>query len=161
MRSVGWFTKYVILPLAPFIVGMLIRGLYAGQVSMKMVSPGELSFSVAILSLVISTKAAQIQDTILRDALTSLFQLAVIVFLAFFSWAVLVETDIAISLESIWQLAQTSANSAAPVAADSLPDHLASRQELLGRLRWATIVSACVMIPLTVLSVNRYNLHEL
>ena len=161
MQNAAWIVKHIVLPLAPFFIGGLIRIMYSGQPRLEAVSPGELTFSMAVLSLLMSSKTSQLANAHLRETLTSLFQFGVIVFLALFAWSVLVEVDIAYSLNAVLEVAVASEESGAPVNSGDLPKRLAWYNALLGRLRWAALLSFAVVVPMTLYAARKYGLQNL
>lgn len=161
MASVGWFVKHLVLPLSPFIIGALIRTIYAGDISVESLSPGELTFSVAMLSLLMAAKCSQLTNQDLRSALTSLFQLGVIVFLALFAWSIFIEIDIANSMNKVWEAAQSSVQTNKPIQVEDLPERVPQLSDILNRLRWTALAASGLVVPLTVYAVNKYNLQEL
>ena len=74
MRTVSWFGRHLLLPLTPFLIGALVRYLYVGRIALETLSPAELSFSMAMMSLIISTKASQIRQKTVSGAITSLYR---------------------------------------------------------------------------------------
>ena len=62
MKSIAWILKYIILPLSPFFLGALVRGLHEGFFNFIVFSPTELSFSMAMLSLCIAINASRIRE---------------------------------------------------------------------------------------------------
>lgn len=160
MRTTAWILKYVFLPLTPFLVGALVRGLYDGAVTLNLLSPSELSFSMAMMSLVLSIKTAQLDDNHLRDALTSLYQVGVVAFLALFAVAMFLETDASNVLHTLHAAAKSSVATGVKLTQANLPDRVESFGAILDRLRVAVLCLAFIVVPFTVIAVRRYDLDR-
>jgi hypothetical protein len=159
-RSLSWSLRYVLLPLTPFIVGAVVRLLYTGTVSPTALSPSELCFSMAMMSLVVSAKTRQLEDVHLADSLTSMYQIGLILFLSLFSLTMFLETDITATLQTLHKTAQESISTGSVLTAKDIPERLHNYTIILERLRWTAFGLAVVCVPLTLVAVVRYNLDE-
>ncbi len=85
---IGWISKNVILPLAPFLVGALVRWLVQGKVTLTMFDASELAFSMAMLCLLLILSSSKLNDKHLAQSLTNGFSLGIVVFVALFAVAI-------------------------------------------------------------------------
>jgi len=83
MKPVAWLLKNVVLPLAPFLVGALIRFLHSGKISWECLSATELAFSMALMFLILTANTARLTNPALKDSLNNGFYLGVVVFWRF------------------------------------------------------------------------------
>ena len=161
MKTFGWILKHVLLPLSPLILGATARGVQQGDVSFGLISPAELGFSMAMLSLMVSMNASRISNPDLRHALVTTFQLGVIVFLVLFAWSVYVETDITATLHSAFSILENKATSGTTLAVSDVPDSIHKNENILNRLRWIIFILTLIVLPLTIYSNKKYELEEL
>lgn len=161
MKTLAWILKHVLLPLSPLILGATARGVQQGELSFALISPAELGFSMAMLSLMVSMNASRLTNPDLRQALVSTFQLGVIVFLVLFAWSVYVETDITSTLRVAYTLMEEKANTGVVIGKSEIPDTIHKNEEILNRLRWLIFVLAVIVLPLTIYSNKKYELEEL
>ncbi len=79
-----WTIKAILLPLLPFWSGALIRYLCLGEFSWRIFGVGELAISMAVLFLLLSTSAGQINDQQTRASVSTLcYYIAAIFFIIF------------------------------------------------------------------------------
>lgn len=161
MKTFAWIVKFVIFPLTPFFIGAIVRILNSGDINVQVLSPTELAFSMAMLSLFISVNASRISNPTLRDALIRMYQLGVVVFLALFSWAIFLETDMLISLNSALVVIEQKINMGATITVGDLPKRLHHFELIFSRLRWMTIVLSMAVVPLAIYSNKKYDLEDL
>ncbi|MEM9558025.1 MAG: hypothetical protein AAGC60_27455 [Acidobacteriota bacterium] len=160
VATVSWLGKYVVLPLTPFIVGVMVRYLYSGNLEFRALSPAELSFSMAMMSLVMATKASQLENSV-RGAITTLYRVGVVVFIVLFSIAMFLETDISASYKLTWLLVLDQLNNGMPVTGGELPARVEFFGGIVDRLRSLTVTFSCIFVPLTVFTVRKYNMEEI
>jgi uncharacterized membrane protein len=161
MKTVAWLLKNLFLPLTPFFVGALARSLHRGVFEFNSLSPTELSFSMAMLFLVVSLNASRLTNTTLREALTQLYQFGVITFLALFAWAIFIEADIESSLQSSLFAMEVAVQDGVTITAEALPDRIHQYEDILHRLRYTTVILALIVTPLTAFSAKKYDLENL
>lgn len=97
---VAWFSRLVILPLAPFLVGALARIIIRGKIQISVLDPKELAFSMAMLCLLVSLSANKLSDEKLAQRLTSNYSLGLFVFSALFTISVIL-TEIPSTIKEI------------------------------------------------------------
>lgn len=161
MKTFAWILKHVLLPLLPLILGATARGVQQGEVAFSLVSPAELGFSMAMLSLMVSMNASRLTNPDLRQALVNTFQLGVIVFLVLFAWSVYVETDINATLRSAYLLLEQKVSSGGVINANEVPNTIRKNEEIFNRLRWLIVSLTLIVLPLTIYSNIKYELEEL
>ncbi|HXU30105.1 MAG TPA: hypothetical protein VN851_05960 [Thermoanaerobaculia bacterium] len=159
--AASWFGRHLVLPLTPFLVGALVRYLYAGEFNLEALSPAELSFSMAMMSLVISTKASQIPQPNVRGAITSLYRVGVVVFVVLFALSMFLETDISTTYKAAWDGIQSQLAAGKRVSSGDLSPHIALFCKIVDRLRYSTIIFSLLMIPLTIITILKYDMEEL
>jgi hypothetical protein len=82
------------LPLTPFITGAIIRGVGGVQGYQSVFDVAELSFSMAMLCLLVVASAGRISDPHLRESLVGLWIFVGVVFLALFVLSTFVKVQI-------------------------------------------------------------------
>jgi hypothetical protein len=160
LKTLTWILKYVVFPLLPFFFGAATRCLYLGNFQFASLSPAELAFSMALLTLIISVSTSRLDNKDLRDALTQAFQLGAIVYIALFSWAIFLETDLGATRAHFVTVVQQQLAANTPFLAQGLPAPNASFEAILSRLRWITVCLSAVMIPLAVFTTCKYDLEK-
>lgn len=161
MKTVVWIAKNVLLPLTPFFVGALIRTLHTGRVTLESFNPAELSFSMAMMSLVVSMSASKLTNPDLKDSITYMYQIALIIFLALFACAVFLQTDIEVSVEGVWRLAESKLQSTGNLTSADIPKQINQFKEILDRFRVAIIIMSVIVLPVTIISNKKYGLEDL
>lgn len=161
MRTVSWFGRHLLLPLTPFLIGALVRYLYVGRIAVETLSPAELSFSMAMMSLIISTKASQIRQKTVSGAITSLYRVGVVVFVVLFALAMFLETDIAAAYEAAWQQVVDSVANGVTITGTELPARVQQFSDIVSRLRNVTITFSLLILPLTIIAIVKYDMEEL
>lgn len=161
MRTVAWIIKHILLPLTPFVIGAVVRSVYGGDFHIDTLSAAELSFSMAMMALIVSTKTAQIKDRHLSEALTSLYQIILIVYLALFAVTMFLETDVNTLLETLFLTAQNQLANGQQLVEKDLPERIVIFQDILVRLRILAISLSVFVIPLTIYAIRKYELEEL
>lgn len=161
MKTLTWILKFIVFPLLPFFFGAGVRILQRGAFEFNVLSPAELAFSMAMLTLIISVSTSRIQNATLRDALTQSFQLGAVVYLALFAWAIFLETDMQSSWKGTLAILEAKVRSNTPVGLQDFSSHTQAFLPILERLRWITITLSCVVIPLAVYTNKKYDLENL
>jgi hypothetical protein len=161
MKTLAWILKHVLLPLSPLIIGATARGVQQGALSFDLISPAELGFSMAMLNLMMSMNASRLTNPDLRQALVSIFQLGVIIFLVLFAWSVYVEADINSRLKAVYTLMEGRLATGGAIGKDQITDTIRKNDEILDRLRLLTLCLAVVVLPLTIFSNKKYELEKL
>jgi hypothetical protein len=161
MKTFLWLLKYVLLPLTPLIAGFFIRTVHLGTLSFSSLSPVELCFSMAMISFVISSNAAKLNDAIKRDALTHAFQMGVLIFVIVFALSLYLEIDILFSLKKMMADIQESLKQEQIITKECLPPRIGEFESQMAIFRIAAIVLSFVVIPIAIYSNNKYNLEDL
>ena len=164
MRALSWLTKRVLLPLTPFLVGALIRWVYVGRVQWSTFDVGELSFSMAMLSLLMLVSVGKLDDRTLSDLLCSLYTFLLVVFVAMFGCTTLFKTQLdshftslVIQLRQSLQVGQSVPNSVVTLLSDPRDQEL---NVMLSRIFvFVVVLSVCVIIT-TVVFKQRYRLED-
>jgi surface polysaccharide O-acyltransferase-like enzyme len=160
-NMIGWISRNLLLPLSPFVVGALIRTLQNGSLSLDVLDPGELSFSMAIMLCMVSISAGRLNNEQLRDSLTNMYLVGVIVFLVLFTLSIFLQSDIEKCLKEILSVASASARDSIPVSTSSIPPRIIYFSDFLSRIRIATIGLSLFIAPITIWSATKYNLEDL
>ena len=84
-ETVSWSLQNILLALLPFLLGALFRILYKGEVEFSSFDASELSFSLAILFILILQSVNNLSDDNLKRSLSVLLQLGIFFALAFFA----------------------------------------------------------------------------
>jgi hypothetical protein len=161
MKTTVWIAKNVLLPLSPFFVGALIRVLHTGRLTLDSMNPAELSFSMAMMSLVVSMTASKLTDQHLKDSITYMYQIALIIFLALFACAVFLQTDIEVSIEGVWRTAATKIHDGTNLTSADLPEQISKYKDILDRFRITILVLSLIAVPVTIISNKKYGLEDL
>jgi len=161
MKTLTWILKFVLFPLLPFFFGASVRCLHAGSFKFDSLSPAELGFSMALLTLVISVSTSRIENPELRDALTQLFQLGAIIYISLFSWSIFLETDIHGNQTAILHVIQEKVDNQKPIIATDFSRYSKTNELILARLRWITVCLSVVIIPLAIYTNKKYDLEKL
>lgn len=75
----GWIAKNVLLPLTPFFIVAIFRFIFQGW-NMAILEPGLLSFSMAMLCLMITKSANKLIDPDEKDIVYNYFTVFMILF---------------------------------------------------------------------------------
>lgn len=161
MKTLSWLSKYLILPLTPFFIGVLFRYLHQGSFRFASLNPGELNFSMAMLCFIVSVNASRIANDTLKTSVENSFRLGMYLFLALFALAIFLDIDIRNSLSGISYAFETALKSKAIVSSNSLLLRLREFEDILSRLRWVTIVWATLTIIFACICKKRYKLGDL
>ncbi len=84
----GWLTKYLGIPIIPFLVGALIRCVEYQGIKWESLDPIELSFSFALYCLLIYVSARSLERTNSRNLIEGLFLLGSVIFISLFGISV-------------------------------------------------------------------------
>ncbi len=132
---IGWISKSIILPLAPFLIGALIRGLIRRVFNETIFDPSELSFSMGMLCLLVSLSANTLNDKSLASSLASNFSVGIFVFASLFTLAIVFE-----------ELTST-------------PDGKAFA-DIVNSIRWITLIVSSFTIIVAILSKHKFKLES-
>lgn len=160
MKTISWLFKNVILPLAPFTIGAVIRLLHAGTVQWSCFSATELAFSIAMMFLILSGSTGKLTDPALKEALSSGCYLGVFVFLSLFATALFLEVDLANSLRTFLETGRLSTQSGQSILGSDLPANFDRFEAMLSRIRWTTMGLALASLFLAVLLGRKYDLMD-
>lgn len=133
---IGWISKSIILPLAPFLIGALIRGLLRKAFNEGIFDPSELSFSMGMLCLLVSISASTLNDKSLASSLASNFSVGIFVFASLFTLAIVFEEL-------------------------SLMPNGKEFSEVVNRIRWITFFVSFFTIIVAIVSKHKYKLESL
>jgi hypothetical protein len=160
MKTFAWLLKNVVLPLAPFLVGALVRFLHSGQFSWQCLSATELAFSMAMMFLILTASTSRLQNHTLKEALNSGFDLGVVVFLALFAIALFLEVDALGSLQDFLATATARINNSRPLLLTDLPERITREHGILERIRFTTLILSGISISLAVWVGKQYELMD-
>jgi len=123
-KFVAWAAKNLLLPLTPFITGAIIRGVSGVQGYQSVFDVGELSFSMAMLCLLVVVSAGRVQDQNLRESLVGLWIFAGVIFLALFVVSTFVKVQIDTGTADLLQSLQAalSHNPSSNIAQTTSPE---------------------------------------
>ena len=159
---IGWCTKYVLLPLTPFLVGALLRYFYQGSFSLSIFDPLELSFSMAILSLLIAINASKLRDKDLADSLSYLYFIAMFFFLIVFVCASLFNIQINdLIMSSMEDLKNNPQQS--DIISSNISQNLQQIEKFDSRIsaiRIFTIIFSCIVIPSAIICKIKFKLER-
>jgi hypothetical protein len=93
-ETLGWTAKNILVALIPFGIGALIRALSGAQGRRDIFDAGDLCFSMAMLSMLVISSASRLTDKGLRDGITSLFVMSVILFVVLFAFTSFAKTQL-------------------------------------------------------------------
>ena len=159
-QDVSWGLKNVLLPLSPFLIGAILRWLYEGAFSLSILDSVSLSFSMAILCILLLKSASQLEDKDLNDSLTSVLGVGIIFYLALFATAIFIQIHIEHqTIESLKSISALIANS----QVEGLESSIYNREQdifiaIQKRMSVFIIILTVITIPLTLVSRRRYNL---
>lgn len=162
--TIAWIAKNLILPLLPAITGALIRYAHSGHFNEDTFEIGELSFSMAMLFVIVMNSASRLNDKGLREALTVLFTIGLVIFLVLFVCTTLLKTQVDSTMrDNIAQINKLLSNSqieSTTVARILNDQHLANTFQMLARIRFFAMWSAATALPLTVIIKLKYKLED-
>ncbi|MFH1420624.1 MAG: hypothetical protein ABIG30_01520 [Candidatus Aenigmatarchaeota archaeon] len=161
MKTLAWTLKFIVFPLLPFLSGTFMRCLYAGSFEVASLSPAELAFSMALLMMVISVNTSRIENSTLRNAITPLFQLGLILYLILFSCVLFLQIDLNATQTTILHTVQEKVTNGLPVLPADFLNQNAKHELILGRLRWFTVIISIIVIPLAIYTNKKYDLEKL
>lgn len=161
---IAWIAKNLVLPLLPAFTGALIRYTHSGQFNEETFEIGELSFSMAMLFVIVMVSASRLNDKGLREGLNVLFTIGLVFFLAVFVCTTLLKIQVDAAMrENVEQIKKLSLHSPLdPSALGHILDdhHLANTFKMQGRIRLFAIWTAIAAIPITILIKLKYKLEE-
>jgi len=164
MNVLGWVLRKVLLPLLPFLLGASIRIIHLGKVSVEVFDGAELSFSMAMLSVLILENVNRLNDESLRDFLSSGFQVFATLFLALFAIQIYIEAEIASALSMGFENLRSYIHSGTEIPISGLQfikdPVVAYSSAKIQRLWCWTIASTLMVIPLSVVVKIRYKLEN-
>lgn len=117
---VGWIAKYLLLPLAPFLVGLAIRWVWAGALSWRCFDPAELSFSLAMLCLFGVASARRLDDAQSRELAFAVFVVGVAIFVSMFAFSIVELSRLESGRQFALQQAVTLLEAATPASSDAI-----------------------------------------
>lgn len=159
---IGWFAKYVIFPLIPFIIGFLIRLAYAkGSFSMDLLNPPELSFSISIISLFLIMSASRIDNKQLRDAISYIFFGSLVIAIVMFAITLFLQIDINYCLNAIYIKTQSYCSTGTPLLITENSDRITFFNDVLKFFRWIILILTCIVIPSSIICKYKYDLEDL
>lgn len=160
VNTVAWILKNVFLPLTPLFIGAVARTIHSGSLRLDSISPTELCFSMAMLSMILTVNASKLTNLVLMKNVTILFQMGVFTSLAFFAWSVLIEVEIQDVLEQIYLAVNQEQANMVQVDND-LFSGLKKHKIMYSRLRMWSIGLALLLIPASLFTSRKYNLEDL
>ena len=163
-QTIGWVSRNVLLPLLPFIVGACIRSVHLGQLSLEIVDPAELSFSMAMVCILANRGAGKLTDKPLSDTLTSLYFVCIVLFLALFTYAAVVRLQLESSMNKeimtlsdlLKQIIASGTTQGKQVPSSAIADSFV----LINRVQTFAVVTSAVVLPLTVFFKYFYELED-
>ncbi len=161
MKTIAWILKHILLPLTPFILGAVARGIQQGYLGLSALGTSELGFSMAILCLVVSMNASRITNPDLKASIVGMYQLGLIIFLVLFAWAVYLEVEMNTSLKITYGVIEAKLLKQSTVTIADLSTTFHKNTNILGRLRLLVVIFSIIMIPLTILTNKKYDLEDL
>ena len=81
-KMYAWIIKNLIFPLLPIIIVAIFRSIFQQDWNFEVIEPGLLSFSMAMICLMISNNATNLRDTDQKDTVYYTFVILMILFLA-------------------------------------------------------------------------------
>jgi hypothetical protein len=86
-----WFLKRIFLPLLPVIIGYFLRLLYLERGGIDLIDGIELSFSMAMLSILVLESSFNITDKNDREFINVIIWIQIVIFLGLFASQTLIE----------------------------------------------------------------------
>lgn len=161
MKTLSWTLKFIVFPLLPFFFGTGARWIQRGYFSAEAINAAELAFSMALLTLIVSVKTSRLPEASLRDALTQMFHLAVLLFVALFSAALFIDTDINAARLAVHRTIEARVANGQAITSSDLVYSYGHYEDILKRLRTITILLSIATIPLVMLANRSYKLEDL
>jgi hypothetical protein len=164
METLGWSLRRIFLPLLPFICGALIRTINSGSLGIQSFNGAELSFSMALLSILVLESLNRQQDNILRNSWGSAFIAAISIFLVLFALQVyesnLCQKHIMQSLNEL----NSMKNMKQPVNVFTLShcdfSAISDSQGKQNMMWWITVVFSLFIGPMTIAIKAKYKLDD-
>lgn len=163
-KIISWASKRVLLPLGPFFVGASIRYVHDGTVNRSLFDPTELSFSMAMLCLLVSFSINKLDDKDLADSLNGLYGVALLFFFAMFAASSFIKIRLEYHVFEYISLVKDSiANN------PQLPQNIIDKingplcndlTSMLLRIQSIVGLMSFVLIPVTVIIKEKYNLDD-
>jgi len=163
-ETLGWFSKKVLFPLLPFAIAALIRYLNSSQFSWQIFDGGELSFSMAISSILIMSSASRLPDKALRDSLTTIYIFILVFFLVMFACSSLLkvqtESDMSTQINQLKNLLQPGSN--VPPSALLIVDNMHANGSLkvFDTIRKCAFFFSLITVPGAIIIKSRYPLED-
>jgi hypothetical protein len=163
-ETIGWVLQKILLPLLPFLVGVLVRSLHLGGFSLEVFDGVELSFSMAMLSTLVLERANRLDDRHLRTSIAGVFLIALVAF--FFLFSVQLYLKVGVELTSVDMVAKLKntlqVNSPVPTSALTLlhDPRIGDSTSKLCVLRIWTFIGTVMVVPIAVLVKVLYRLED-
>jgi len=93
-KNFSWICKNLLLPLIPFVAGWLVRSLNFGEFSLDYFNPGELSFSMSMLCLIMMLNGKRLSDEDANEIIFTLFFVIMVVFICIFAINTYMQTEL-------------------------------------------------------------------
>ncbi len=162
--TVAWVLKNLLLPLLPFGLGALIRILSALSIDRSAFDPADLSFSLAILCLLVSVSARKLQDPHTSSSISSMFIMFGCLFLTLFAittlWKFDADATSAGMLEDARRYISSGGTSIAAVGDVVTRTQFVSTLQRIDAVRQITFIVAGFVIFLAIVCEYRYKLED-
>ena len=151
--------RNILFPLVPFFSGFLIRYVYIGNFNIGLINPAELSYSMALLSILMIISSTNIDNRDHRDNITIIFIFSLIIFLLYFIISHYLQYDMSDCLKTINDKAQLSVSSGGKIDnfyIKSLNMQINKSNNMLNNIRFLTIWFAISIIPISLIIKYKY-----
>jgi hypothetical protein len=162
--SGGWLAINVLLPLVPFVVGALIRAVYADKLERQLFDPAEFSISMAVLCLLVLGAINRLDDRHTKGMWSAVFIWLAVFFVAIFAlgtgWKFELDQQLLALHETVRGVAARQAASTVDFESASQAVRLEWTSRRLDSLRTGSVLLGGLTVFLSLVCKHRYKLED-
>ena len=148
-RILSSLSTSVFLPLIPFALAIVIRGLFIGRIKLEMFEPAEITFAVAMYLMMCMIGSKNLTDKDLSNALFAPYLTSALIFIALFTLSVFINAYNAEIINETINLLTT--DSSVEIVNRVIP--------VLHRVRIMTLIFSVIAIILSEIARNKYKIE--
>jgi hypothetical protein len=144
-KFLAWATKHLLLPLTPFITGAIIRAVAGMHGYQDVFDVGELSFSMAMLCLLVVASASRVSDQHLRESLVGIWIVPGVIFLALFALSTFAKVQIDSGMKDLLLSVQRTASTGGQLGTFPVPDQAVEKFARILQRVWLFVVIPAIL----------------
>lgn len=159
--SITWFSKYIVLPLIPFVIVTIIRYAILDQSFLESLTSIEFTFSMVMLSLLVLSSTNKLKDTEIRQKLFNIFAIFVVAYVVFLTLGIAFDVFIQKQIyDATIFFSGLNVNSAVPSSIGGYISYLQAEDLhfMLSRLNMISVALSIFVIPYVLFCKEKYKL---